>query len=212
MRICLATQNAGKLAEFRRLLHGIDVRSAQGAQGVEVVSLSELGVATQVEETGETFAENARLKARAAAAATGLAALADDSGLAVDALGGAPGVHSARYAGEDATDSENSRALLDALDRLAAERGVSVERSARFVCALCLVHPDGSVWFETEGACEGALLTAPRGDNGFGYDPLFVPVGDERTFAEHEPAEKNAVSHRALAARKLAKFLRSTSI
>lgn len=153
-------------------------------------------------EDGETFTDNALLKARAVAAATGAPALADDSGIVVDALGGAPGVWSARYAGEDATDREN-------LDKLLAEMRGREDRRAAYVCVLALVGPDGSERL-FEGRCEGRLAEAPRGTGGFGYDPAFIPDdldGPERTMAELVPAEKDAISHRGRAARALAAAL-----
>jgi XTP/dITP diphosphohydrolase len=153
-------------------------------------------------EDGATFTDNALLKARAVAAATGGAALADDSGIVVEALGGAPGVRSARFAGEDATDGQNLAKLLSEM------RGAE-DRRAAYVCVLALVEADGSERL-FEGRCEGRLAEAPRGTGGFGYDPAFVPDdldGPERTMAELEPAEKDAISHRGRAARALAAAL-----
>ncbi len=148
-------------------------------------------------EDGATFAENALGKARAAAAATGETAVADDSGIAAAALGGAPGIRSARYAGEGATDGEN-------LDKLLREVPPDGDTRVAYVCALALVHPDGREHV-TEGRCEGRLTHEPRGDGGFGYDPAFVPdeVEGDRTMAELEPEEKDAISHRGRAARAL---------
>jgi XTP/dITP diphosphohydrolase len=156
-------------------------------------------------EDGETFADNALIKARAAAAATGAPALADDSGIVVAALADAPGVRSARYAGEAAGDEENLRKLLE---EMAGER----DRRAAYVCVLALVEPDGSERL-FEGRCEGRLADVPRGTGGFGYDPAFVPDdldGPERTMAEIGPAEKGAISHRGRAARSLAAALSRT--
>ena len=151
--------------------------------------------------TGRTFEENALIKARAVSRHTGRTTLADDSGLEVDALEGAPGVRSARYAGADATDQDNIRRLLDALD------GISdADRTARFRCVVAVVVPDGRTW-TAEGACEGRILQAPRGDAGFGYDPLFVPAGYENTFAELDAGVKNRISHRALALGRIADVL-----
>lgn len=158
-------------------------------------------------ETGETFAENAVLKARHAAAASGLVALADDSGLEVDALGGAPGIHSARYAGEAANDEENRRRLRRELAGVSDER-----RTGRFRCALALAAPDGAssrLVTVVEGVLEGRLLIEPRGDGGFGYDPLFLLPERGVTLAELTPEEKNAVSHRARAARRVLPALRA---
>jgi XTP/dITP diphosphohydrolase len=153
------------------------------------------------EETGTTFLANARLKARAVARATGQVALADDSGLEVDALGGDPGVRSARYAGDDASDAGNNRKLLEEL------RGIhGVNRRARFRCVLALVAPDGRE-VTAEGRIEGFVRLEPAGSGGFGYDPLFTPEGDSRSLAEYAPDEKNAVSHRGNAARKLVESL-----
>ena len=150
----------------------------------------------EVEETGTTFAENAYLKAKAACEQTGLPAVADDSGLVVDALNGAPGVYSARYAGPDATDAQRMDKLLHELDGVPAE-----QRTARFVSAICVVYPDGER-MDVEGVCEGSVAFAPRGHDGFGYDPIFL-VG-EKTYAELTPAEKDVVSHRGKALRELA--------
>lgn len=190
--LVVATTNPGKAREFRRLLADLPVR---------LVRLDELGIAPPA-ETGVTFAANATLKARHAAAASGLLALADDSGLVVDALGGAPGVYSARYAGAGATDVENRRRLL-------AELGETppAARTARFVCALAVAAPDGEVTV-TEGTCEGMILTAPRGDGGFGYDPLFLLPERGVTLAELSLDEKNAISHRARAVAAAAPVLR----
>ncbi|MDQ4005371.1 MAG: RdgB/HAM1 family non-canonical purine NTP pyrophosphatase [Actinomycetota bacterium] len=155
-----------------------------------------------VEETGETYLENARLKAEAVARATGTAALADDSGIEVDALGGGPGPRSARYTGEGATDQANLRALLRAV------AGVpSGGRTARYRAVAVLAWPDGAQ-VHAEGVCEGLLRTRPRGEGGFGYDPIFEPVGWDRTMAELEPEEKDRISHRGRALRALAEILR----
>ncbi|MBO8141774.1 MAG: RdgB/HAM1 family non-canonical purine NTP pyrophosphatase [Firmicutes bacterium] len=158
-----------------------------------VVDLSAFPGAPEVEETGSTFAENARLKAEAAARHTGLWAVADDSGLVVDALGGRPGVLSARFAGPGATDEANNRLLLELLASVPPER-----RTARFVCAIAIAAPGGRTWVD-EGVCEGLVAMAPRGDGGFGYDPLFVVAGLGKTFAELSTGEKNRISHRAKA-------------
>ena len=186
----VATGNRHKLGELRELL---------APHGVHVVGPDEVGGWPEVEETGETFRENALLKARAAAAAAGRPALADDSGLEVEALGGAPGVRSARFAGPGADDAANRTELLARLEGVPAG-----ERGARFVCCLVLVAPDGRVLAEVEGTCRGRILESERGAGGFGYDPLFL--FDESgapesglSFAELEPEAKNRVSHRARA-------------
>jgi len=181
MILVVATGNPGKLVELRELLVGLDL---------ELRSLADLGLPSP-EETGSTFAENAGLKARAAAALAKTWALGDDSGLCVDALSGAPGLHSARYA---ATDEARRARLLDALAGVPPER-----RGAHFFCAAALCAPDGRV-FRAEGRIYGSIATAPRGTNGFGYDPIFLP--DEtpgRTLAELPSAEKNRLSHRGRA-------------
>jgi XTP/dITP diphosphohydrolase len=189
-RLLLASANQGKLRELRTILAGLPV---------ELVGLTEAGLGDppEVEETGDTFLENALLKARAYAAWSGLAAVADDSGLEVDALGGAPGVRSARYAGRGASDQANLAKLLAALAGVPPER-----RAARFRCAAALVDPTGGAW-HAEAAWEGRLLEAPRGAGGFGYDPVFLPDGWELTSAEVDQATKDAASHRGRAFRAL---------
>jgi XTP/dITP diphosphohydrolase len=185
MKLVFATRNRGKLRELGELTAG---------QALTVVSLDDVAV-PPVEEDAPTFAGNAEKKARAAFAATGLPALADDSGLEVDALGGAPGVRSARYSG-DHDDARNNAALLAALDGVPDAR-----RAARFRCALAFVDGDAPALL-AEGACEGRIAHAPRGAQGFGYDPLFLVDGaGGRTMAELAPDEKNAVSHRGRALR-----------
>jgi XTP/dITP diphosphohydrolase len=184
-RVVLATRNRHKVAELRRILAGAPI---------ELVSGLDLEL-PDVEETGATFAANALLKADACVAATGLPSVADDSGLVVDALGGEPGVRSARYAGEQADDESNLHLVLERI-------GAAPQRSARFVCVAALVTPDGERVTE-EGVMEGALTDAPRGEGGFGYDPIFVAVGQQRTNGELTPAEKDAISHRGAAFRAL---------
>jgi XTP/dITP diphosphohydrolase len=192
MRVVVATGNAHKLAEIGRILDGLDVR---------LVTMTELGVPSPIED-GDTFEANALLKARACAEATGLPAIADDSGLEVDALDGAPGVRSARYAADDGAgsgDAANNAKLVAEL------RGVPAEaRSARFVCAAAVVTPDG-VEEVVRGTMEGRIVDEARGEHGFGYDPHFVSdaAGDGRTNAELLPAEKDAHSHRGAAFRAL---------
>ena len=187
MRVGLATANEKKRAELEAILAEFDL---------ELVPMTELGVDSPVED-GETFEANALIKARAVTAATGLPAIADDSGLEVDALGGAPGVRSARYAGEDATDADNNAKLLAAL----AEHPEQAW-AARFVCAVALVTPDGDERV-VRGHMEGRIIGEPRGSNGFGYDPLFVSAGERRTNAELPPEVKHAHSHRGAALRAL---------
>jgi XTP/dITP diphosphohydrolase len=183
-RLVVASSNAGKLRELRALA---------GALAANIVAQSDLGVAA-VAETESSQRGNALLKARHAARVTGWAALADDSGLEVDALGGAPGVYSARYAGEDASDADNNAKLLAAL------AGVPAPRRARYRAVLVLVAgPDDSAPLVAEGRWEGRIATAPRGAGGFGYDPLFLPGDGERSVAELAPEEKNRLSHRAQA-------------
>ena len=185
MQIVLATHNAHKVTELRRILADLDV-DLLSADDVEI---------PEVEETGTTFEENALLKARAASEATGLVAIADDSGLEVDALDNAPGVRSARFAGSHGDDDANLALVLDRLEGVDHRRG-------RFVCAAALVTPDGDE--ETvRGVLAGEITHGPRGTNGFGYDPIFQPVGDDRTTAEMSPEEKDAISHRGKAFRAL---------
>jgi XTP/dITP diphosphohydrolase len=205
-RLLLASANQGKLRELRAILDGLPV---------ELVGLADagLGEPPEVAETGETFLDNALLKARAYAAWSGLAAVADDSGLEVDALGGAPGVRSARYAGEGAGDQANLDKLLAALAGVPPER-----RTARFRCAAALVDPgrgsggleergggppEGGGEWHAEAAWEGRLLDAPRGAGGFGYDPVFLPDGWDQTSAQVDQATKDAASHRGKAFRAL---------
>ena len=192
MTLVLATRNTGKISEIKALLPGVPVAPAASFAGCP-----------EPEETGRTFEENALIKARAVSRYTGRTTLADDSGLEVDALDGAPGVHSARYAGTDATDRDNILRLLDALVGIA-----DADRTARFRCVVAVVVPDGRTW-TAEGACEGRILQAPRGDAGFGYDPLFVPAGYEETFAELDAGVKNRISHRALALRRITDVLKT---
>ena len=189
----VATKNAHKVVELQRILMA---REEFGA-AVELASLAAFPGAPDVAETGCTFEENALLKARAVAAFTGLPAIADDSGLCVDALNGMPGVLSARWAGRHGDDDANLRLVLDQVADVPPGR-----RGARFICAAALVA--GSAERVAEGRLEGRLTTSPRGHNGFGYDPIFVPEGEERTTAEMAPQEKDAISHRGRAFRALA--------
>lgn len=188
----IATHNVKKLAELERILAPL---------GISVQTAAQAGYSLpEVDETGTTFAENARLKAESAMRATGRPAVADDSGLVVDALGGAPGVYSARYAGPDAGDRDRYEKLLRELADVPDDR-----RTARFVSAVCCVFPDGTS-IDVTGACEGRIARAPRGDGGFGYDPVFL-VGD-RSYAELTAAEKDEISHRGRALRALQDALR----
>jgi len=203
MKVLVATRNKGKLAEYRAMLGGL---------GLEAISLDEAGVdpAGDVAEDGETFEQNAHIKAIALQEAFPVGwTLADDSGLSVDALGGRPGVYSARFAGVEGKGPWVDRANLDRL--LAELEGTPEERrSARFVCAIEMRGPAGEV-LTARGACEGRILCAPRGTGGFGYDPVFLPVGGDQTMAELPMEQKNHISHRgkALAAlmQKLAQLL-----
>jgi XTP/dITP diphosphohydrolase len=189
-KLVIASHNAGKVREIKALL---------GPYGVEPVSAAELDL-PEPEETGTTFFANAELKARQAADLSGLPALADDSGLCVEALGGDPGVFTANWA-ETATGRDWNLAMRKVEDALVA-KGSDVGRDAHFICVLALAWPDGHVeWFE--GRADGTLTWPPRGTVGFGYDPVFVPLGRRETFAELDPAEKHAISHRADAFAKL---------
>lgn len=203
MKIVLATRNRHKIKEFEGLL-------SRYAKGVELLSLDDVGITGEVEETADTFYDNAMLKARAAVGA-GYIAVADDSGLMVAALGGAPGIHSARYAGAHGDDSANNALLLKNLTGVA-------DRSAEFVCAIACAIPnsDGSGDFVVQGVVPGEILCEPRGEGGFGYDPLFWYEALGKTYAEMTPEEKNTVSHRAIAvealAEKLNEFIRIRNI
>lgn len=184
--LLVATNNPGKIREYEELLDGL-------VNSVEIVFPGGLGLALEVEEAGETFEENARIKALAYAGVSGRLTLADDSGLEVDALGGAPGVYSARYAGPDASDSDRYRKLLSALQDIPAGK-----RTARFRCVIAVAQPDGTV-DTAEGTCEGEIGFEPRGTHGFGYDPVFIVNGLGHTMAELPPETKNRISHRARA-------------
>lgn len=194
VRLVLATRNQKKLAELRRIL----LTDLPAGVEVELLGLDDVEQYPEVPETGATFAENALLKAREAAGHTGLPAVADDSGLAVDALAGMPGVLSARWAGRDRSDEANLLLVLDQIADVPEGR-----RTAAFVCAAALVTPDGVEEVVT-GRVDGTLLRESRGRNGFGYDPIFVPAGSDRTTAEMTDKEKDTLSHRARALRALA--------
>jgi XTP/dITP diphosphohydrolase len=188
-RVVVATRNPGKVAELRRILEPYDV---------DLVDLDAFPDAPDVAETGDSFAANALLKAHAVAEATGLVAVADDSGLAVDALGGMPGIFSARWSGRHGDDEANLQLVLAQLSDVPDER-----RGAAFICAAAAASPSGGE-VVVEGRMPGSLIRAPRGSNGFGYDPVFVPVDDDRTTAEMSAADKDAISHRGRAFRALA--------
>ena len=192
-RLLLATRNPKKLAELRRIL-----AAGVGSADLDIVGLDDVPPYQEAPETGATFADNALLKAREAARHTGLPAVADDSGLTVDALGGMPGVLSARWAGRSRDDDANLRLVLDQVADVPDDR-----RGAAFVCAAALVTPDGTEQV-VEERLAGVLTRNPRGTGGFGYDPIFQPHGDTRTTAEMSPAEKDAISHRGRAFRALA--------
>lgn len=191
-KLLVATGNLGKLKEIREILSGI-----------EVLGLSDAGIECDVEETGTTFAENAYIKAFEISKRTGLPVLADDSGLEVEALGGRPGVYSARFAGELATDDENVKKLLAELKDVP-----KYKRGARFACAMCLIFPDGRK-IETFGtSCPGIIVDSKRGENGFGYDPVFFAPEYGKTFSEMTLEEKNKVSHRKAALTALSEKLK----
>ena len=192
MKLVLASDNKNKLREFRTLFENF---------GVELISKAESGFTEEVVETGETFAENARIKAEAVMRATGLAAIADDSGLCVDALGGAPGVQSARYAGEPKSDTRNN-------EKLVADLAPHADKRGRYVCVLVFVrHPDDPQPIIAEGEWHGEIIATPRGAGGFGYDPYFLLPSLGQTAAELPAEEKNRCSHRGLALQALVKRL-----
>jgi XTP/dITP diphosphohydrolase len=195
--LLLGTRNLGKVREIQTILGDVPwrFRSLREFAGVEIPN-----------ETGDTYAANAIIKAQFYARATGICALADDSGLEVEALGGAPGVLSARYAGAGASDADRRRLLLSDLAQVPAEK-----RRARFVCAVAVATPAATVMNIAEGTCEGTIIFEPRGSGGFGYDPLFVPDGFTKTFAELSDIVKNELSHRARALLKTREFLLSNA-
>ena len=195
--LLLGTRNPGKLKEITSILHDC---------GWSFSSLQEFPNVDVAEENAATYAENAIAKARFYAMATGLCALADDSGLEVAALGGAPGVFSARYAGENASDADRRELLLSELAKTEAR-----DRRARFISVVAIATPDGEVLNVSEGICNGIITFTPRGDGGFGYDPLFIPDGYSQTFAELPNDVKNRISHRALALINTLSFLKSRS-
>jgi XTP/dITP diphosphohydrolase len=193
-QLLLGTRNPGKVKEITTILAG---------SGWEFSSLREFPEVGPAAEDGVTYAENAIAKACFYAAATGLLALADDSGLEVAALGGAPGVYSARYAGEGASEADRRALLLSELAKVDAP-----DRRARFVAAVAIARPDGTVLNVSHGICEGTVIFEPRGTGGFGYDPIFVPEGESRTTAEMSAEEKDAISHRGRAFRALVPLLK----
>lgn len=192
MKLLIATHNPGKIEEYEELLAGLPLELTYPAQQ---------GLDIEVAETGASFAENARLKAAAYARASGLVALADDSGLEVDALGGEPGIHSARYAGTGASDKERYRLLLEKLREVPWE-----ERTARFRCVIAVATPGGQV-HTAEGICEGIIAFAPKGEHGFGYDPIFYLQEYGKTMADLPPETKNKISHRARAVQRAREIL-----
>ena len=191
--LVLASGNKGKLAEFQRLLDGLDV---------QIHSMKDYPEIGEIVEDGSTFAENALIKARTVCKATGKPVMADDSGLAVDALNGAPGIYSARFAGEQRSDADNNAKVLRLMETVA-----DADRTARFFCVIAIVLPDGRE-YTVEGTCEGTILHALRGEGGFGYDPLFYVESMNKTFAELTMEEKNRISHRGHANRKAVEIIR----
>jgi XTP/dITP diphosphohydrolase len=191
-KLLIATNNPGKIREYRVLLKGVPFK---------LVSLEDVGVKTVVTEIGKTFEENARLKAQMLAEVSGLLTLADDSGLEIDALGGEPGVMSARYAGENATDMERVNYLLDKLIDVPIQK-----RTAQFRCVIAIARPESKTEICT-GECSGLIILEPRGNNGFGYDPIFFVPKMGKTMAELPTAVKNRISHRGQAAKKARRLL-----
>lgn len=194
-KLLVATHNKGKVAEFTDMLQDLEI---------EWLSLDDVGVTEDVEETGLTFRENGVLKARTYAAETGLLTLADDSGLEVDALDGAPGVYTARYGGTGLTAVQRYQKLLNDLKQVPAP-----QRTARFRCVIVLAAPDGALLGESEGVCEGRIAAAPAGDNGFGYDPIFFLPEFDQTMAQLAAAQKHQISHRGRAMQAIAPRLRA---
>lgn len=196
MKIVLATRNFGKIKEIKKIMD---------RPGLDWQAFDDKQVWPQVDETGQTFLENATLKAETLSRFFELPALADDSGLEVDALDGRPGIQSARFAGESATDALNVTKLLSELEK--TSDNVDVLRTARFVAVVVLIWPDGRS-LSAKGECRGSIARAPRGNNGFGYDPVFVPDGYDKTMAQMSPEEKNRLSHRGRALAELNKQLK----
>lgn len=190
--LLIATNNAGKLSELRNIL---------GELPINLLTLSDLEIVEDIAETGNTFEENAAIKAAGFARLAKLPTLADDSGLAIDSLDGRPGIFSARYAGENASDEDRIRKVL-------SEMEAAQTRTARFVSATALSDADGNIIASVEGTCEGTIIDEPRGASGFGYDPIFLPDGFDKTFAELDAETKNRISHRGNALSKIIPFLR----
>ena len=195
MRFVLATANLGKIGEMREILSG---------HGVEVVTRDELGISIDVEETGTTFLENARIKALAICAQAGMPAIADDSGLVVDALGGKPGVYTSSFGGEGLTARERCEYLMNVMEKME-------QRRAKFVCTIVCAFPNGDLLTST-GECHGAISMRLAGSMGFGYDPVFIPDGLSKTMAELSSDEKNAISHRSKALRNFSELLRTSNL
>jgi XTP/dITP diphosphohydrolase len=191
--LLIGTKNKGKIKELKKFLAGLPL---------EINSLDEFENIVEPEETGATFAENAELKAGYYALETGMSALADDSGLEVEALGGAPGVFSARYAGENSTDADKIAKLLDELKK-------KVDRRANFVCSMAVSDNSGKIIYRANGICEGKIALNARGTNGFGYDPVFIPDGFEKTFGELPDEIKREISHRKRAIEQVIRFFGS---
>lgn len=192
-RFIVATKNKGKLAEIKEILHDFSF---------EVISMEEAGITKDIEENGTTFEENALIKAEEIFRVTGEMVMADDSGLEVDYLNGAPGIYSSRFAGEGATDEDKNKKLLKLLEGVPFEK-----RSARFVCVIAVIFPDGQR-FTVKGTCDGYIGFEPIGNNGFGYDPLFFMPEYNMTTAQMEPEQKNRISHRGKALAKMVEELR----
>lgn len=194
LKLLVATRNPGKIVELNSLFESLPLR---------LLSLANVEIETDVEETGSTFVENAILKARAYAMESGIMALADDSGLEVECLGNAPGVYSARFAGKSAANDERIAKLLRKLDGVALN-----ERNARFVCVMAVSDSSGKILHEAQGVCPGRIGFEPKGTNGFGYDPVFIPHGFNETFGELGDDIKQQISHRARASAAIIRFLR----
>lgn len=190
----MATKNSGKIMELKKLLADLPI---------ELLSLKDFSDVIEVEETGSTFAENAALKAQNYTLQTGIMSLADDSGLEVTSLNGAPGVFSARYAGENVSDKTGIEKLLEEISQTRNEN-----RAARFVCAMAIANKNGVIIYAAEEFCEGAIAFEPRGSNGFGYDPVFIPAGFNKTFGEISGTIKQKISHRGRASIKIIRYLR----
>ena len=190
--LLIATNNRGKLAELREIV---------GELPIQLLTLADLGIDQEIDETGSTFQANAAIKATGYAGLAAMPTLADDSGLAIDFLDGRPGVYSARYAGATASDN-------DRVTKVLAEMTGATTRSARFVSVAALADATGKIVASVEGICKGTIVEAPRGSGGFGYDPIFLPSGFDKTFAELDPEIKNRISHRGKALLKMRPFLR----